>query len=165
MSDRRSRLTGLLVALVAVGVSLAGGWLVTAAIDLPSAPEDYNVVGWEVRHFANKWLYQAGTILRGEPDEAEKSRRLERFLALNAEIAPSSGRRTPSTTLHPRGTGAWERDPGTLSRLLRRVARGRGRWSGGSPFLPQGALALPPVTSSSRCRRECWPSPPRSHLS
>src|SRR3972149_6604778 len=87
MSDRRSRLVALLVAFLAVGLSLAGGWLVAAAVDLPSAPEDYNVVGWEVRHFANKWLYKAGTLLRGGPDEAEKSRRLERFLALNAEIA------------------------------------------------------------------------------
>jgi hypothetical protein len=86
MSDRRSRLVALLVTFIAVGVSLAGGWLVTAAIDLPSGSEDYNVVGWEVRHFADKWLYRAGTILRGGPDEAEKSRSVERFLALNAEI-------------------------------------------------------------------------------
>jgi hypothetical protein len=75
------------VVLVAVGAALAGGWLVTAAIDLPTGPEDYNLVQWEVRHFPNKWLYQIGTLLRGGPDEAEKTQRLERFLALNSEIA------------------------------------------------------------------------------
>ena len=87
MSDRRSRLVALFVVLVAVGAALVGGWLVTAAIDLPTGPEDYNLVQWEVRHLPNKWLYQIGTLLRGGPDEAEKTRDLERFLALNAEIA------------------------------------------------------------------------------
>jgi transposase-like protein len=87
MSDYRSRIVALLVLLAAVGAALAGGWLVTAAIDLPTGPEDYNLVRWEVRHLFNKWLYQAGTFLRGGPSEAEKTRRLERFLALNAQIA------------------------------------------------------------------------------
>jgi hypothetical protein len=86
MSDHRSRLVALLVLLLAVGAALASGWLVTAAIDLPTGPDDYNLVQWEVRHFPNKWLYQIGTLLRGGPDEAEKTQRLERFLALNAEI-------------------------------------------------------------------------------
>jgi hypothetical protein len=87
MSDRRSRLVALLLVLGAVAAALAGGWLVTAAIDLPTGPDDYNLVQWEVRHLPNKWLYEIGTFLRGGPDEAEKTQRLERFLALNAEIA------------------------------------------------------------------------------
>jgi hypothetical protein len=87
MSDRRSRLVALFVVLVAVGAALAGGWLITAAIDLPTGPEDYNLVQWEVRHLPNKWLYRVGTLLRGGPDEAEKTHDLERFLALNDEIA------------------------------------------------------------------------------
>jgi hypothetical protein len=87
MLDRWSRLVAVFVVLVAVGAALVGGWLVAAAIDLPTGPEDYNLVQWEVRHFPNKWLYEVGTLLRGGPDEAEKTRDLERFLALNAEIA------------------------------------------------------------------------------
>jgi hypothetical protein len=87
MSDRLSRSVALLVVLVAVGAALAGGWLVTAAIDLPTGPEDFNLVQWEVRHLPNKWLYEVGTLLRGGPNEEEKTQRLERFLALNAEIA------------------------------------------------------------------------------
>jgi hypothetical protein len=87
MSDRRSRLTAIAVLVFAVGAALAGGWLVTAAIGLPTGPEDYNLVQWEVRHLPNKWLYEIGTFLRGGPDEAEKTQHVERFLALNAEIA------------------------------------------------------------------------------
>ena len=87
MSDRGSRLLALLVVIIAVGAALASGWLVTAAIDLPTGREDYNLVHWEVRHLPNKWLYRLGTLLRGGPDEEEKTRRLQRFLALNAEIA------------------------------------------------------------------------------
>jgi len=87
MSDRRSRSVALAVVLAAVVAALAGGWLAVAAIEPPNGREDYNLVGWEVRHFPNKWLYEIGTFLRGEPDEAEKARSLERFLALNAEIA------------------------------------------------------------------------------
>ena len=87
MSDRRSRILALLVTLVAVAAALAGGWLVTAAIDLPTGPDDYNLVRWEVRHLPSKWLYRVGTFLRGGPNEVEKNRRVQRFLALNAEIA------------------------------------------------------------------------------
>jgi hypothetical protein len=87
MSDRRSRLVALTVVLATVTAALAGGWLVSAAIDLPTGPDDYNLVRWELRHFPNKWLYQIGTLIRGEPDETEKTQSLERFLALNAEIA------------------------------------------------------------------------------
>jgi len=91
MSDRRSRLVSLSGLLLVVAAALAGGWLVTAAIDLPTAPEDYNLVQWEVRHLPNKWLYRVGTLLRGGPDETEKTRRVERFLALNAQIASLEG--------------------------------------------------------------------------
>jgi hypothetical protein len=87
MSDRRSRLVSLSALLLVVAAALAGGWLVTAAIDLPTGPEDYNLVQWEVRHLPNKWLYRVGTLLRGGPDETEKTRRVEWFLALNAQIA------------------------------------------------------------------------------
>jgi hypothetical protein len=91
MSDRRSRVVSLSALLLVVAAALAGGWLITAAIDLPTAPEDYNLVQWEVRHLPNKWLYRVGTLLRGGPDETEKTRRVERFLALNAQIASLEG--------------------------------------------------------------------------
>ncbi len=87
MSERRSRTLALLIILLAVGTALTGGGLVTAAIDLPTGPEDYNLVRWEVRNLPNKWLYRVGTLLRGGPSEAEKDHQIERFLTLNVEIA------------------------------------------------------------------------------
>ena len=44
---------------------IPAGWRITLAFDLPSGPNDYNLVGWEVRNVANKWLYQVGRLLLG----------------------------------------------------------------------------------------------------
>ena len=155
MSDRRSRLVALLVAIAAVAVSLAGGWLVTAGIDLPTGPEDYNVVGWEVRHFADKWLYQAGTVLRGGPDEAEKSRSVERFLALNAEIDSLERRAeqvssSDSPILEELAVRRRERDQlesvveAVLEERVARVAGDAGLESS-FPFFPKARWLFPPV--------------------
>jgi hypothetical protein len=155
MSDRRSRLVALLVAFVAVGASLAGGWLVTAAIGLPSGSEDYNVVGWEVRHFADKWLYEAGTILRGGPNEAEKSRSVERFLALNEEIdslerQAEQTSSTDSPVLDELAARRRERDQlenvveAVLEERVARVAEDVGLKSS-FPFFPKARWLFPPV--------------------
>lgn len=155
MSDRRSRMVALLVASVAVGASLAGGWLVTAAIDLPSGSEDYNVVSWEVRHLADKWLYQAGTILRGAPDEAEKSRRVDRFLALNAELDSLEGQAvqissSDSPILDELEARRRERDQlenvveAVLEERVARVAEDVGLESS-FPFFPKARWLFPPV--------------------
>jgi hypothetical protein len=161
MSDRRSRLVALLILLVAVGAALAGGWLVTAAIDLPTGPEDYNLVQWEVRHLPNKWLYQIGTLLRGGPDQAEKTQRLERFLALNAEIASleqqaaspqgadGSAAGNPAI-LDELAVARRERDgmkntvEATLEERVSRVAREVGLESS-FPFFPGARWLFPPV--------------------
>jgi hypothetical protein len=161
MSDRRSRLAALFVVLVAVGAALAGGWLVTAAIDLPTGPEDYNLVQWEVRHIPNKWLYQVGTLLRGGPDEAEKTHRLERFLGLNAEIASLEG----EAGLTQGSDGSAGEDPAILDELaalrserdrlenaveavleerVSRVAKDVGLESS-FPFFPKARWLFPPV--------------------
>ena len=161
MSDRRSRLVALFVALVAVGAALVGGWLVTAAIDLPTGPEDYNLVQWEVRHIPNKWLYQVGTLLRGGPDEAEKTHRLERFLGLNAEIASLEG----EAGLTQGSDGSAGEDPAILDELaalrserdrlenaveavleerVSRVAKDVGLESS-FPFFPKARWLFPPV--------------------
>jgi hypothetical protein len=155
MSDRRSRLVALFVVLVAVGAALAGGWLVTAAIDLPTGPEDYNLVQWEVRHLPNKWLYQIGTLLRGGPDEAEKTRDLERFLALNAEIASLEREAAQisweeSPIFDELATLRSERDrlenavEAVLEERLSRVAKDVGLESS-FPFFPNARWLFPPV--------------------
>jgi hypothetical protein len=155
MSDRRSRLVALLVLFVAVGAALAGGWLVTAAIDLPTGPEDYNLVQWEVRHFPDKWLYEVGTFLRGGPDEAEKTRRLERFLALNAEIASLEQQAAQiswvnSPILEELAAARRERDrlentvQAVLEERVARVAEEAGLKSS-FPFFPRVRWLFPPV--------------------
>ena len=77
----------LLVTLVIVALAAVAGWRITLAFDLPSGPNDYNLVGWEVRNVANKWLYQVGRLLLGSPDDAEKNRKVEEFFALTREIS------------------------------------------------------------------------------
>jgi len=155
MSDRRARLAALLVVLVAVGAALAGGWLITAAIDLPTGPEDYNLVQWEVRHLPNKWLYQVGTFLRGRPDEAEKARDLERFLALNAEIASlqrEAGQISwvNSPILEELASLRSERDrlenavEAVLEERVSRVAKDVGLESS-FPFFPKARWLFPPI--------------------
>jgi len=161
MSDRRSRLVAFVVVLVAVGAALAGGWLVTAAIDLPTGPEDYNLVQWEVRHLPNKWLYQIGILVRGGPDEAEKTHRLERFLALNAEIT-SLEEQAASTqgsdasagdnaaNLDALAAARRERDrlenvvEAVLEERVARVAKEVGLESS-FPFFPRARWLFPPV--------------------
>jgi len=155
MSDRRSRLVALFVVLVAVGAALAGGWLITAAIDLPTGPEDYNLVQWEVRHLPNKWLYKVGTLLRGGPDEAEKTRDLERFLALNAEIASLEREATQiswvnSPILDELAALRSERDrlenavEAVLEERVSRVAKDVGLESS-FPFFPKARWLFPPI--------------------
>jgi hypothetical protein len=161
MSDRRSRLLALLVLLSAVGAALAGGWLVTAAIDLPTGPEDYNLVQWEVRHLPNRWLYQIGILIRGGPDEAEKTQRLDRFLALYAEIASleqeaassqgSDGAVSGNPALSDeRAAARRERDQlentveAVLEERVARVAKEVGLESS-FPFFPRARWLFPPV--------------------
>jgi len=77
----------LLVTLVIVALAAVASWRITLAFDLPSGPNDYNLVGWEVRNVPNKWLYQFGRLLLGSPDDAEKNRKVEEFFALTREIS------------------------------------------------------------------------------
>jgi len=155
MSERRSRLLALLVIMATAAAALAGGWLVTAAIDLPTGPEDYNLVGWEVRHFPSKWLYQLGTALRGGPNEAQKTRDVERFLALNAQIASLEQEAvqissTDSPMLDELAALRQERDglentvEATLEGRVDRVLKDVGLESS-FPFFPRARWLFPPV--------------------
>lgn len=155
MSERRSRTLALLIVLLAVGTALTGGWLVTAAIDLPTGPEEYNLVRWEVRNLPNKWLYRVGTLLRGGPSEDEKGRQLERFLALDADIdslerqavAISS---TESPILDELAALRRERErlengvEATLEERVARVAKDVGLESS-FPLFPRARWLFPPV--------------------
>lgn len=73
------------------------------ALDL-DALRDYNAAGWTLRHLPDKWLYKAGTLLRGDLSEDEKDRRIARFFELNAEIAAAE-----RVVADPRTSGAERR--------------------------------------------------------
>lgn len=74
-----------LVLILALALGAAAG--ITLAVDLPSAESDFNLAGWEVRHIGGKWLYHLARFFQGGLSEEEKDAKLQRFLALNAEIA------------------------------------------------------------------------------
>ncbi len=76
----------LLAAVVIVLLAVVGSWRISVAVDLPSGPNDYNLVRWELENVGNKWLYEVGDIFRGSLSDAEKERRVEEFFALNREI-------------------------------------------------------------------------------
>jgi hypothetical protein len=73
----------LAAALIAVAFSLSFG--ASLAVNL-EAFSDYNAPGWTLRHLPNKWLYKAGTLLRGDVPEGERDRRVARYFELNRLI-------------------------------------------------------------------------------
>ncbi len=67
-------------------ICLASAWGVASAIPLPS-DDDFDVVGWELRHLPNKWLYLAERSLGGGLSPEDEDQRLGRFLLLTARIS------------------------------------------------------------------------------
>jgi hypothetical protein len=79
--------SALPIAAITVIAAVVGSWQIVRAMDIPSGADDYNVVRWEVRNVANKWLYQFGAPFRSSPDDGEKNRQLREFFALGRDIA------------------------------------------------------------------------------
>ncbi|MDP2949495.1 MAG: hypothetical protein Q8P22_08145 [Chloroflexota bacterium] len=72
----------------------AGTFLLLARAAAPSdpisraaAPFRYDLVGWEVRHVLNRWLYQVGHLFGDGPSTEEETAALQRYFALAAEAA------------------------------------------------------------------------------
>lgn len=87
MPERLPRAGPWLALVLILALALGGATGITLAVDLPSAESDFNLAGWEVRHIGGKWLYRLARFFRGELSQEEKDAKLERFLALNAELA------------------------------------------------------------------------------
>ena len=53
-----------------------------------TAPYEYDLVRWELRHLPSRWLYALGTALpwRKGPSAAEREAQVERFFRLNRQI-------------------------------------------------------------------------------
>ena len=85
MPSVTSRLASLGAVTALVVAAFLLSWGLVAALDLPTDPEDYNLVRWEVRYFPSKWLFEVGSLFRDRPDTVEETNRVvERFLALSA---------------------------------------------------------------------------------
>ena len=52
-----------------------------------AAPFEYDLVGWEWRHLANRWLYKIGHLLDDGPSVEEENSLLRRYFALADEVA------------------------------------------------------------------------------
>jgi hypothetical protein len=87
MFRRLTHGSALHVAAITVIAAVVASWQIVRAMDIPSGPDDYNLVRWEVRNVANKWLYQLGAPFRDSLDDDEKSRKVQEFFALGQDIA------------------------------------------------------------------------------
>ena len=67
-------------------VCLAGAGAISLAAPLP-ADDEFDIVGWELRHVPGKWLYLAERFFGGRLSPAEEEERLGRFLKLTAQIS------------------------------------------------------------------------------
>jgi hypothetical protein len=76
----------LLVALAAVA-----GWQIVEVGGLALAPDDYDLAGWEARHLPDKLLYEIGRLVKGDSSPQEKDARVERYLALQSQVAELEG--------------------------------------------------------------------------
>jgi hypothetical protein len=72
--------------------AVAGGflWLRSTGPSDPvsraAAPFDYDLVGWEWRHLANRWLYKTGHLFDDGPSLEEQNAMVRRYFALADEI-------------------------------------------------------------------------------
>lgn len=79
--------------LLLVGATV-GTFLLLARAATPSdpisraaAPFGYDLVGWEIRHVLNRWLYQVGHLFGDGPSTEEETAALQRYFALATEAA------------------------------------------------------------------------------
>jgi len=56
-------------------------------ISRAAAPFDYDLVGWEWRHLANRWLYKIGHLFDDGPSVEEQNEMVRRYFALADEVA------------------------------------------------------------------------------
>ena len=67
-------------------VCLTGAGAISLAAPLP-ADDEFDIVGWELRHLPGKWLYLTERFFGGRLSPEEEEERLWRFLQLTARIS------------------------------------------------------------------------------
>jgi hypothetical protein len=74
-------------------------------ISRAAAPFGYDLVGWEWRHLANRWLYKIGHLFDDGPSVEEQNDMVRRYFALASDVAslerdPSAGHLSDEATLN-----------------------------------------------------------------
>jgi hypothetical protein len=81
----RRRLACFSAACVLVASASIAFWL-QQTLNLIPGPNEYNVVAWETRNVAGKWLFAIGSLFREGPSPAQQDEYVARFLQLAGEI-------------------------------------------------------------------------------
>lgn len=80
-------LLALVIAAAAVGgVLLFHDLSSSDPIDAVANRNAYDIVGWELRHLPEKWLYKLATVFDGGPSRAEEDILIGRYFELTADI-------------------------------------------------------------------------------
>jgi hypothetical protein len=132
-------------------VCLAGAGAISLAAPLP-ADDEFDVVGWELRHVPGKWLYLTERFFGGRLSPAEEEERLGRFLRLTARIsdlerslASDEGQQIDELTLLRRERDALENDvEAIIEGRVTAVLEGAGLASS-FPLFPDLRWVFPPV--------------------
>ncbi len=80
------------LALVIAAAPVTGGVLLFRdlssgdPIDAVANRNAYDIVGWELRHLPEKWLYKLATVFDGGPSRAEEDALIGRYFELTADI-------------------------------------------------------------------------------
>ncbi|MCH6555276.1 MAG: hypothetical protein IH797_01520 [Chloroflexi bacterium] len=79
-------LTVIIAAAVTGGVLLFRDLSSGDPIDAVANRNAYDIVGWELRHLPEKWLYKLATVFDGGPSRAEEDLLIGRYFELTADI-------------------------------------------------------------------------------
>ena len=76
----------VIAAATAGGVLLFRDFSSDDPIDAVANRNAYDIVGWELRHLPEKWLYKLATVFDGDPSRADEDALIGRYFELTADI-------------------------------------------------------------------------------
>jgi len=102
-----------------VALSALVSWRIVDSLGLPLAADEFNLAAWEVKNLPNKWLYELGRIGKGGLSRDESDAAIQRYVALQSEVADLEGQllRRPASETPPAGES---------DELVRRLEEKRG---------------------------------------
>lgn len=116
MLKRVPQAPSLIAVALVVLLSLLASWRFVAFLGLPLSPDDYDLVGWELRHVANRYLYAVGTLGREDPTVEEENAAIDEYVRLQAEVQGLESK----LTQHPQADADEPADRALLEELEER---------------------------------------------